>query len=80
MHAIPVAGHAGYDKTIHRTKKDFFFFFFFFFWQGCSGFFSFFLKSDVKKFIQECDACQRVKVENMSPAGLLQPFQILERP
>jgi hypothetical protein len=38
------------------------------------------LKSDVKKFIQECDACQRVKVENMSPAGLLQPFQILERP
>jgi hypothetical protein len=70
MHAIPVAGHAGYDKTIHRTKKDFFFFFFFLPR----------LKSDVKKFIQECDACQRVKVENMSPAGLLQPFQILERP
>jgi hypothetical protein len=56
---------------LYTEPKRIFFFFFFFLPR---------LKSDVKKFIQECDACQRVKVENMSPAGLLQPFQILERP
>jgi hypothetical protein len=65
VHSSPLAGHAGYDKTIHRARKDFF-------WTG--------MKSDVKRFIRECDICQRVKAENVSPAGLLQPLPIPDRP
>jgi hypothetical protein len=65
VHSSPLAGHVGYDKTIHKARKDFF-------WLG--------MKSDVKRFIRECDICQRVKAENVSPVGLLQPLPILKRP
>jgi hypothetical protein len=65
VHSSSLAGHAGYDKSIHRARKDFF-------WPG--------MKADVKSFIRECDTCQRVKAENLSPAGLLQPLPIPERP
>jgi hypothetical protein len=34
----------------------------------------------VKRFIRECDICQRMKAENVSPSGLLQPLPIPERP
>jgi hypothetical protein len=65
VHASPIAGHAGFDKTMQRARKDFV-------WLG--------MKSDVKKFIKECDVCQRVKVENLSPADLLQPLPIPDKP
>lgn len=65
IHVSPVANHAGYDKTMHRAKKDFY-------WPG--------MKVDIKIFIRECDTCQRVKSENVSPAGLLQPLSIPDRP
>jgi hypothetical protein len=65
VHASPIAGHAGFDKTMQRSRKDFF-------WPG--------KKSDVKKFIKECDICQKVKAENLSLAGLLQPLPIPDRP
>jgi hypothetical protein len=65
VHSSPLAGHVGYDKTIHRARKDFF-------WPG--------MKYDVKRFIRECDICQRVKAENVSLVGLLQPLPILKRP
>jgi hypothetical protein len=65
VHSSSLAGHAGYDKTIHRARKDFF-------WPR--------MKVDVKRFIRECDICQRMKAENVSPAGLLQPLPIPERP
>jgi hypothetical protein len=42
----PWLGMQGYDKTNHRARKAFF-------WPG--------MKSDVKRFIRECDICQRVK-------------------
>jgi hypothetical protein len=35
IYSSSVAGHAGYDKTIHKARKDFY-------WPG--------LKSDIKKF------------------------------
>jgi hypothetical protein len=38
------------------------------------------MKSDIRKLIRECDICQRVKSENVSPAGLLQPLPIPARP
>jgi hypothetical protein len=65
VHSSSLARHASYDKTIHRARKDFF-------WPG--------IKSNVKRFIRECDICQRVKAENVSPVGLLQPLPIPERP
>lgn len=34
------------------------------------------LKWDVKTFIRKCDVCQRMKVENTHPSGLLQPLPI----
>lgn len=65
VHASPLAGHAWYDKTMHRARNDFF----------LPG-----MKTDVKKYIWECDICQRVNAENLSPAGLFQPLPIPERP
>ena len=61
FHSSSLAGHVGYGKSIHRARKDIF-------WPG--------MKVDVKRFIKECDTCQRVKVENLSPASLLQPLPI----
>lgn len=34
------------------------------------------MKSDIHKYIRECDVCQRNKVENNHLAGLLQPLLI----
>ncbi|GMY32311.1 Transposon Tf2-2 polyprotein [Fagus crenata] len=34
------------------------------------------MKTRVKEFIRQCDICQRHKVDNLSPAGLLQPLPI----
>lgn len=42
-----------------------------FFWTG--------LRTFVKQYIRECDICQRMKGETISPAGLLQPLPIPER-
>ena len=60
VHSSSLAGHARYENTIHRARNDFF-------WSG--------MKTDVKRFIRECDICQRVKAENVSPAGLLHHCQ-----
>lgn len=38
------------------------------FWEG--------MKLDIKKFVAECDTCQRVKYESVSLAGLLQLLPI----
>jgi len=65
VHASPLAGHIGYDKTIHRARRDFF-------WLG--------MKADLRAYVRECDVCQKVKAENVSPAGLLQPLPVPERP
>jgi len=43
-----------------------------FFWPG--------MEVNIKTFVRECDICQRVKAENVSPAGLLQPLPIPKRP
>ena len=61
MHDSPLGGHAGFHKTYQRVKREFF-------WKN--------LKGDVRQYVKECDSCQRNKVENVNPAGLLQPLDI----
>ena len=65
VHNSPLGGHSGFLKTLHRVKRDFS-------WPG--------LREDVRKHDRECDACQRLKVETCSIAGLLQPLPIPDKP
>ena len=65
VHSSPVAGHSGFLKSFHRAKQEFY-------WKG--------MKSDIKKFIRECDVCQRIKAETVAPTGLLQPLAIPTKP
>ena len=60
----PMGGNSGFHKTMSRLKADFY-------WQG--------MKNDVRKYVWECDNCQRHKGENTSPAGLLHPLLIPNR-
>jgi hypothetical protein len=34
------------------------------------------MKKELKQFIRECETCQKIKHDNTSPAGLLQPLPI----
>ena len=36
------------------------------------------MKRDIAEYISRCMKCQQVKVEHQHPAGLLQPFPVLE--
>ncbi|TPX29974.1 hypothetical protein SeMB42_g08025, partial [Synchytrium endobioticum] len=63
-HASPTAGHFGHGKTYHLISKDYH-------WPN--------LNRDVKKFIQACDVCQRVKPRRHRKYGLLQPLPILQK-
>ena len=42
VHSSPLASHSGFLKSYQRAKSDFY-------WHG--------MKSDLKKFIRECDIC-----------------------
>jgi transposase InsO family protein len=64
IHSNPIAGHSGFHKCLHRAKT-------YFFWKG--------MRSDIKKFIQECSVCQANKPETLNPPGLLQPLPIPSR-
>ena len=35
---------------------------------------------DLKQFVRECDACQRLKSETCLPAGMLQSLAVPNRP
>ncbi|XP_030964149.1 uncharacterized protein LOC115985337 [Quercus lobata] len=56
VHSSPLAGHSRFLKSYQRAKSDFY-------WQE--------MKTDPKKFIRDCDTCQRIKSDTSSPAGLL---------
>jgi hypothetical protein len=61
LEEIYAGAHEGYQKTVQRIRSIFY-------WKG--------MKTRVKEFIRQCDICQRHKVDNLSPAGLLQPLPI----
>ena len=50
---------------MHRVQQDFF-------WYG--------MKTDIKEHIKTCETCQRIKVDTIKPAGLLQPLPIPDKP
>ena len=37
------------------------------------------MEADIERFVQTCPSCQRNKVGNQPPAGLLQPLPVPER-
>ncbi|KAH9794628.1 hypothetical protein KPL71_004958 [Citrus sinensis] len=63
-HSSPIGGHFGYQKTLSRLKSNFY-------WPG--------MRAKIKKFIRHCEVCQRCKVDNLQPTGLLQPLPIPDR-
>jgi hypothetical protein len=60
LHATPTAGHSGFTKTYDRVKRSFF-------WDG--------MKQDIRKFVAECEVCQRNKGETVKSPGTLQRFR-----
>lgn len=58
------SGHEGFDKTLYKLKDVFY-------WSK--------IKDNIKQFIKECDICQKNKMVNLVPAGLLHPLPIPEQ-
>ena len=64
-HDHPTAGHFGYNKTLELLRRDYV-------WPS--------IRSDCKKFVEQCVLCARNKPSCHWPYGLLQPLPIPERP
>lgn len=65
LHASAAGGHSGFHATYNRVKC-------LFAWRG--------MKQQVKTMVRECMVCQQAKTERVSPAGLLQPLPIPQKP
>nr|KYP38490.1 Retrotransposable element Tf2 [Cajanus cajan] len=64
FHSTPQGGHSGFLRTYRRVAANLY-------WQG--------MKTDIMKYVQSCDICQRQKYTTAVPGGLLQPLVIPER-
>lgn len=65
MHGSSIRGHSGYDKTLHRLRRDFY-------WES--------MKNDVKIFNRNCETCPCIRTDQTRPSGLLQPLPIPSQP
>src|SRR5213078_3120564 len=63
-HDLAIAGHFGYIKTYAKIARAYY-------WPN--------MGKDIRKHVQECDACQRTKSANHPPIGKLQPLPIPNR-
>lgn len=63
-HDSALGGHGGMIATLKKLKHIYY-------WKG--------LRKDVHKHVQECEVCQKNKVENVSYLGQLQPLPFPER-
>src|SRR5690242_1652969 len=63
-HDSKLAGHTGYQKTYDLLMRNFY-------WPN--------MYRDTKLYVRSCYTCQRTKVENRKPAGLLQPLAVPPR-
>lgn len=61
LHDAPTAGHFGVEKTIARVQREYW-------WPT--------IRKDVTKYVRSCPTCQRNKVSQQAPAGLLQPLPV----
>jgi len=64
-HDMPIAGHGEQWKTVELVTRNYW-------WPGVT--------KEVKRYVEECDQCQRIKNRAEMPAGKLKPNQIPERP
>ena len=64
-HCPPYRGHGSWSKTQDLIER-------YFHWPG--------LHSQVRKFCEECDFCQKNKASNQAQAGLLQPIPPPQQP
>jgi len=59
------AAHAGWQRTYNRMAKTYY-------WPlMCKA---------IRKFVQTCDICQKIKPRRHAPYGLLQPIRVPEKP
>jgi len=61
LHATTCGGHSGRDSTLHRVKSVVY-------WKG--------MTKDVRRFVQQCQVCQRSKYDTAASPGLLQPLPV----
>jgi hypothetical protein len=61
LSAVHDMGHEGAEKTLHKLRRDFY----------VPG-----ARSAVQEHVRACAMCQRNKVEQLHPAGLLQPLDM----
>ncbi|KAL0540054.1 hypothetical protein IC582_024282 [Cucumis melo] len=64
FHDSIFGGHSGFLRTYKRMSGELF-------WKG--------MKTDIKKYVEQCEICQRNKNEATKPAGVLQPLPIPDR-
>jgi len=64
-HDIPTTGHGGTAKTTELIQRKYY-------WPH--------MRDLIKKYVKNCDICQRTKAVRHTPYGLLQPNQVLEKP
>jgi len=64
-HNMLVGGHGGQWKIVELVTRNFW-------WPGVT--------KEVKRYMEECDACQRNKNCTEQPVGKLMPNLILEKP
>ena len=64
-HDTLIAGHGGQWKTVELVTRNYW-------WPGVT--------KEVKRYVEGCDQCQRMKNRAEMPAGKLRPNQVPERP
>ena len=64
FHDSILGGHSGFLRTYKRMSGELF-------WKG--------MKAEVKRYVEECDICQRNKFKATKPAGVLQPIPIPDK-
>lgn len=60
-HDTPMGGHSDILRTLKRVSQQFY-------WPA--------MHKSIKEYVAQCDVCQRVNSESLSPKGLLQPQPI----
>ncbi|KAJ8914143.1 hypothetical protein NQ315_016221 [Exocentrus adspersus] len=63
-HDKPTAGHYGIDKTMNQISRRYY-------WNK--------MRQDIAKHVTACLACQRYKISNKKPAGLMQTHVVNQR-